>query len=225
MRPFLLVLNGISGSGKTTLAEALHARFESALLFLDNYYFPSDPALLAQANMDRPEAIDGAGLARDLGDLKAGKAVRSPVYGFNQCRPVDWQEVLPAPLLIVEGQYCSAYPEVREIADATLLLEVPYGACLDRRQRRDAQMLARDPEATRARFEAQVVPGFERCLPELRAAADLILYPEPGYFERNPPEEGLAWGMAGWEAILSLIPAESLRPWPSSPSVAVHRLA
>jgi uridine kinase len=223
--PFLLVLNGISGSGKTTLAEALHACFESALLFLDNYYFPSDPALLAQANMDRPEAIDGAALARDLGALKSGRVVRSPVYGFNQCRPVAEQEVLPAPLLIVEGQYCSAYPEIRAIADATILLEVPYSACLRRRQRRDAEMLGRDPEATRARFESQVVPGFERCLPDLRAAADLVLRPEPGYFERCPPEEGLAWGNAGWEAILALIPDESLRPWPHSPSVAVHRLA
>ena len=88
MDTILIGIAGGTGSGKTTLADKLVESFgrdEVSILRHDNYYKRHDDIPFeerAKLNYDHPDAFDTDLLCQHILELKAGKSIEMPLYGF-----------------------------------------------------------------------------------------------------------------------------------------------
>ena len=88
MNNLIIGIAGGSGSGKTTLALRLKERFgedEVRLISHDSYYKRHDELPFEERckqNYDHPDAFETDLMVEQLKELKAGKAIRCPVYSY-----------------------------------------------------------------------------------------------------------------------------------------------
>lgn len=134
----LVCVDGPAGSGKTTFAAELAALFGDApVVHLDDLYRG-----WTQPLGELPERIR----AWLLDPWSDGLAGRYPRYDWYRERYVEWVEVPPAPVVVLEG--CgSAAGAIRVHANLVAWIEADPEACL-------ARGLARDGAGLRAQWEA-----------------------------------------------------------------------
>jgi uridine kinase len=140
--PFVVAIDGKSGAGKSTLAELLAERLDALVLSGDDFFaggvtVRQDPlSVLAEVCIDWRHL---RGVMLSL--LSNGRA---------QFHPFDWEAfdgsmqsdplVLKArPVIIVEGVY-SARPELRDLVDFSILIEVPEDLRMRRLLEREGQI-------------------------------------------------------------------------------------
>lgn len=171
---------GGSGSGKTWLARRLCARLEAraALLAADDYY--RDLSLLSAAelaahNFDCPAALDGAELAAHLAALKAGQAVLQPRYDFTTHRRAMAPERLePRPVIVAEGLFLLALPELRRWLDIKVFVAAPEAERRARRLARDHAERGIGPDEAARQYNETVAPMHERWIAPSRRWADYV---------------------------------------------------
>ena len=159
MLPMLIGIAGGTGSGKTTvamkLADALPAG-RAALIQHDWYYRDRshlDAAARALINFDEPDALENALMLRDLQALKANRAVDCPQYDFaTHTRRAEPRQVLPRPIILVEGILLFAVPSLREVFDLRLFVDTDDDVRLLRRVRRDIEERGRDIDPIEAQY-------------------------------------------------------------------------
>lgn len=181
-KPFLVGVAGASGSGKSSLAAALERSLgtaRAAVLPLDSYYRDRsqlDPAARAAVNFDEPGAWEVERLVRDLRALRRGCAIEVPIYDFNtHCRRPERRLFRPRHIIIIEGLFALALPEVRELLDLRVGLELPPEQCLQRRLARDLQQRGRTEDSIREQFARQVLPSIELWITPSLVHAELRL--------------------------------------------------
>lgn len=119
---------GVTGpvaAGKSTLARALVAQMDGVVVSTD-HYLPDYDATPEELR-DRPESSDLARLARDLAELRAGRATRMPQWSFEAHARVGELLVEPVGLIVVEGLH--ALHEVPRVhVDIGVYVEAPRDA-------------------------------------------------------------------------------------------------
>ena len=170
---------GGSGSGKTTLLKRLCTQFESfrpSVFTMDNYYHPIDNQFIddnGYYNFDLPTALDEEHLVKDLKRLGSGEPIIVKEYHFNS--PPDKHILLtidPSELIIVEGLFLFHYPEVRELLDYSVFINVDPKIQLDRRLYRDQETRGYTREAILYQWENHVMPCYKNYLLPYRSEAD-----------------------------------------------------
>jgi uridine kinase len=173
---------GGSGSGKTTVQRRILERFgpgRIALLDHDAYY--RDLAHLplevrARYNFDHPDALETDLMVAHLDRLLAGEAVRKPVYDFTHHRRLaETVEVLPRPVVIVEGILVLGEPALRERMDIRLYVDAPDDVRLMRRIARDLEERGRTLDAVLAQYRATVRPMHLEFVEPSKRHADVII--------------------------------------------------
>jgi len=198
--PVIVGIAGGSGSGKTTLAEGLRdltADFGSVAITQDDYYLGlPDGADASGYNFDEPVALDLDRLASDLAALKAGRAVRRPVYDFVRHRRSDRAQVTsPSPLIIVEGLFLFVLPALRDLFDLRFFVDVPAHERLRRRVQRDRTSRGRSEGDVRNQWTRQVEPMYVKHTLPTRACADFVLdMPHPDDLAYSEQVVAM-WGM------------------------------
>lgn len=115
------VVIGVTGavaSGKSTLARAL-----SPCVVSTDHYLPDYDATPEHLR-DLPESADLARLARDLAELRAGRATMIPKWSFDTHSRVGEQRIEPGALVVVEGLHAlHALP--RASVDLAVFIDAP----------------------------------------------------------------------------------------------------
>ncbi|MGA7258427.1 MAG: AAA family ATPase [Terracidiphilus sp.] len=178
--PFILGLAGCSGSGKTTLAVELSRTLAGLHFPLDHYYRDLShlaPAQRPLQNFDDPDLIESPLLAAHIAALARGESIERPLYDFSTHSRVPGQTetVTPGALVLVEGIFALAYPEILPHYHLRVYLEAPDDVCFERRLQRDVVDRGRTPESVRRQYEATVRPASLRWVRPTAAHADLIL--------------------------------------------------
>ena len=117
---------GGTGSGKTTITRRLVQRFANnvSVIYHDNYYKAHDELRYEQRallNYDCPDAFDTELMIRDLKRLRAGQAIRCPVYDYTVHNRSDKTVLVkPSPVVLVEGILILQDPRLCELLDQDL---------------------------------------------------------------------------------------------------------
>lgn len=179
-RPYLVGIAGGSGSGKTTLVRALQERMPEgavSVISQDDYYHPIDRQVVdprGRVNFDLPTAVDLDRLYEDMERLSRGEVLLREEYTFNQHdkRP-RLVEVLPAPVVLVEGLFVLHHAAIRERFDLRVYVETPEELQLERRLKRDLEERGYGPEAVRYQWEHHVLPAYREYLLPYRHLCDM----------------------------------------------------
>src|SRR3954470_5788811 len=120
--PLVVGIAGGTASGKTTVARKIHQALVGArVAFIDqdSYYNDLSDLSLEQrrdVNFDHPDAFDTDLLVDHLQQLKAGKAIRKPVYNFvTSTRESSTVTVEPGDLILIEGIMVLHLPAIRAL--------------------------------------------------------------------------------------------------------------
>jgi len=111
-------VTGAVAAGKSTLARTL-----SPVVVSTDHYLPDYDATPEHLR-DLPESSDLARLARDLADLRAGRATRIPQWSFESHARVGELHVEPASIVVVEGLH-ALHETVRGHVDVAVFIETP----------------------------------------------------------------------------------------------------
>ena len=140
--PTVLAIDGRSGAGKSTLAAAIASRVPSAIVPGDDFFAGG-----VELSGDPPEIL----AARCIDWQRQRAAITALVQtGRAEYRAFDWDRfdnslsptpvtLSVAPLIIVEGVY-SARPELSEVVDIALLLDISEDLRLKRLLEREGEI-------------------------------------------------------------------------------------
>lgn len=158
MQPYFIGIAGPSGGGKSTLAANIVAKYPGATHFkLDDFFKPIEdfPRYQQWPNREVPENLYWQDFERALRSLKNNETVTVPSYSMAADRPIGTHEVIPTPIIIVEGYLLFLYPHLNELFDLRLYLDVPVNTQLERR-------LKRQPDMDIDYFQAVTVTVFKQ---------------------------------------------------------------
>jgi uridine kinase len=181
--PVLVAVDGPSGAGKSTVAAALAMASNAVVI-------PSDDFFAAEITAAKWDARDAAERARDCIDwrrlrrdalepLRAGRAAEWRPFDFAAGERPDGTYAMardlvrrePAPVVIVDGAY-SARPELADLIDLSILIDVPAAVRHERLAAREAPAFL---AAWHARWDSAESFYFDRNRPQ--ATFDLIVDP------------------------------------------------
>jgi len=177
---------GGTGSGKTTVAHKLAKSLPAGtaeIIEYDAYYRDLShlsSAERAAVNFDHPDALDSQLLASHLARLRAGDSVELPSYDFvEHVRRAKTREVVPRPVMIVEGILALAIPAIREQFDLKIFVDTDADIRVLRRIRRDIERRGRSFAEVRQQYYETVRPMHLEYVEPSKRFADLIV-PEGG---------------------------------------------
>ncbi len=179
---YLVGIAGGSASGKTSILNDLRKCFEPGMVAVvsqDNYYLDRELQALdyrGEINFDLPSAIDREAFAADVETLLSGKPIYRKEYTFNNPDATPGLiEILPAPILIIEGLFVFYYSELQTKLDLQVYIDARDDVKLERRLRRDALERGYPETDVRYRWENHVVPCYRNYLRPYRDHCDVII--------------------------------------------------
>ncbi len=185
--PLVLGLAGGTGSGKTTVANAILSRVGQtnvSYLAHDAYYKDLSDLPKAQkdlVNFDHPDSLETNLMIEHIIELKKGNPIELPIYDFSiHTRTAKSINILPNPIILVEGILIFAEPELRELFDVKLFVDTDSDLRLVRRIRRDITERGRTIESVLIQYEETVRPMHLEFVEPSKRYADVII-PEGGY--------------------------------------------
>lgn len=177
----LVGITGGTGSGKTSIAAEIDRMIpNSTILNLDNCYKSLGPKQLELADkneydFDHPNAFDWETLRNILMSLKAGKVTKIPIYEHSVHQVTRSTELEPSPWIIIEGIHTFWDPEVRELLDYKVFVDVDADTRLARRIRRDIALRSRTVDSVLDQYEKYVKPAYDKFIEPMKAHADVIV--------------------------------------------------
>ena len=181
-KPIVFGVAGGTASGKTTVARSILDQVGAhrvAYLPHDAYYRDLSHLPLekrAQQNYDHPDALESDLLARHIRELCAGRAIQLPVYSFaDYTRKPETVTVEPAPVVLVDGILIFAEPELRDLMDIKIFVDVEADIRLIRRIERDTRERGRTLSSTIFQYLDTVRPMDLEFVQPSRRYADVIL--------------------------------------------------
>jgi len=180
-QPFVIAIAGGTGSGKTYIARKLHevAPEQTVSISHDNYYRDRKDVPMDQRkelNYDEPAALDNKSFLEHLKKLKAGEAIDMPQYDFaTHTRNRDTVRVHSAPIIIVEGILILTDPEIRQLFDLTIFVDVKPDVRLARRLQRDVGERDRTYEESINQYLVSAGPMHDKYVEPGKEFADIII--------------------------------------------------
>jgi len=178
---------GATGSGKTTVARRLTEalpRGAVALMQHDSYYRDrSDLSYEARCelNFDHPDSLETSLMVEHLQQLRAGKAVRIPIYDFTTHRRlIDTHRLEPGAVVVVEGILVLADADLRAMLDIKVFVDTDADIRVFRRIRRDIEQRGRSFDSVRRQYYSSVRPMHLQFVEPSKRWADIIM-PEGGH--------------------------------------------
>ena len=175
-------ISGGSGAGKTTLAVHVIQRLgidRVSPLAFDAYYRDLSHITMQErmlVNYDHPDSLDHELFTEHLAALRAGRSIEVPEYDFaTHCRTGACLHVEARELVVLDGILLLAFPDVRELLDYAVFIDVPEDIRLERRIKRDVAHRGRRPDDVRRQFAATVAPMHDRYVQPHRDSADRVV--------------------------------------------------
>ncbi|BCR21463.1 uridine kinase [Borrelia sp. HM] len=183
----IIGIAGGSGSGKTTVVNKISEIIpEFVLISQDNYYKSVDDCdnAFLNVNFDHPDAFDNNLFYRQLKKLKENKPINMPLYDFiKHRRKSEALEIIPTPVVIVEGIMIFVEERVRNLIDLKIYIDTPNDIRFIRRLERDISKRGRTLQSVIEQYLSTTRAGYYRFIEPTKEYADLII-PEGGHNDK-----------------------------------------
>ena len=172
---------GASGSGKSTMAKALCAKLNRPCIYIkqDSYYRDHPDMSFEERerlNYDEPGIFEHDLLREDLLRLREGKPITTKEYDYANHRRCDpGITIEPTDVVLIEGIHVFYDPEVRDLMDFKIYIQVDPDVCLLRRVKRDIRDRGRTIESVYRQYLETVKPMYEKHIRNYVEYADLIV--------------------------------------------------
>jgi uridine kinase len=180
--PYVIGIAGGSASGKTSFLRNLQENLPSgsvSIVSQDNYYRPKEEQEedeIGEINFDLPTSINQIHFYKDVMRLINGESITQKEYTFNNpSAEPSLIKVDPAPLIIVEGLFVFHYPEIRELLNLRVYIDVREELKLKRRIKRDGTERGYDRQTVLYQWHNHVMPSFKKFLKPYRDDSHLII--------------------------------------------------
>lgn len=182
LAPFMVAVSGGSGSGKTTFVSKLKKRLEKEnplILNIDHYYrdlshLDADTAALT--NFDDPSSIECSLLLEQVSYLRQGLGVDRPSYDFaTHSRTPITERMEPSPVIIMDGIFSLCFPELFDLFDLKLFIDVDDDVRVVRRIRRDTSERGRNFESCASQYLGSVKAMHRKFIEPTKVHADLVI--------------------------------------------------
>ncbi|MCP4923574.1 MAG: uridine kinase [bacterium] len=180
-KPLLIAISGGSGSGKTTVVNELLHLFPEQITNLsqDSYYKDLSHLPMIErekVNFDAPDSIDFNLLIEHLRQLAKGQSIQRPNYDFTtHTRTKQVDTVNPNKIIVVEGILLFAIPELRELFDIRVFMDVSSEDRLIRRINRDMAERGRSLQSVKTQYLTTVAPMYLKHVAPSKKYAHLII--------------------------------------------------
>ena len=115
-------------------------------------------------------------MVEQLKELKAGKAIRCPVYSYaDHQRTSETELIRPSKVVIVEGILIFQDPRLREMLDIKIFVETDADVRILRCALRDVRDRGRTLESVITQYLTTVKPMHEQFVEPSRKYADIIV--------------------------------------------------
>ena len=115
-------------------------------------------------------------MVEQLKELKAGKAIRCPVYSYaDHQRTSETELIRPSKVVIVECILIFQDPRLREMLDIKIFVETDADVRILRRALRDVRDRGRTLESVITQYLTTVKPMHEQFVEPSRKYADIIV--------------------------------------------------
>ena len=178
----IIGIAGGTGSGKTTvvreIVKSLPEHFV-AVVPQDSYY--NDTTNLTDEerkaiNFDHPDAFDWKLLIKQIGELRAGKAIEQPTYSYLiSNRLPETIHVEPKPVIIIEGIMALINRRLRDMMDIKIFVDTDADERLIRNITRDTKERGRTVEKVVDRYRAVLKPMHDQFIEPTKRFADIII--------------------------------------------------
>jgi uridine kinase len=181
--PTLIIgIAGGTGSGKTTVTHRILDHFDdrSVIVLRHDFYYRDietfDGESPEKVNFDHPDALETSLLIEHLKMLKAGQAIRQPLYDYTTYRRLqDSLAVMPKSVVIVEGILIFVDKELRDLMDIKIFVDTDADERLLRRLRRDLLERGRSIESVMEQYTTTVKPMHLEFVEPSKRWADVII--------------------------------------------------
>ncbi|MCR8631736.1 uridine kinase [Paenibacillus radicis (ex Xue et al. 2023)] len=185
----IIGIAGGTGSGKTTVARSIIEKLGSdqvTFISQDNYYKDHGNLEFSERekiNYDHPLAFDNDLLLQQLIELKQLTRTQSPTYDFsNHSRSARTLELLPNPIIILEGLHVLSDEPIRSMLDIKVFVDTDPDVRILRRVLRDIQERGRSVQSVYDQYMSTVKPMHDAFIEPSKKYADIII-PEGGHNE------------------------------------------
>jgi len=178
IRPIFVIVCGGSGSGKTTIANSIKANIPQgctcSIVSMDNFYLPPEKVL--GGNYDVPDSIDWFKVREVVKNLIDDKIkVTIPVYDFKTKSVTKQIEISPADIVILEGIFALYNPDIYNLADIKIFVDVPNDERFIRRLLRDKKERNANIQKTIQLWRENVIPNHFKYIEPTKLYSDLII--------------------------------------------------
>jgi len=178
IKPIFIIVCGGSGSGKTTIAHSIKNNIPKGytcnIISMDNFYLPPEKVL--GGNYDVPDAIDWFKVREIIKNLIDDRVnVTIPIYNFKN-RSVEKEiELQPSDIVILEGIFALTNPDVYNLADMKIFVDVPDDERLIRRLLRDKKERNTNIQKTIQLWRNNVIPNHFKYIEPTKLYSDLVI--------------------------------------------------
>lgn len=177
----IVCIAGGTGAGKSTIAKKLKQNLGDSAVILsqDSYYKDLSHLEVSErekVNFDHPDSIEFELLQKHLLALKEGDSVAVPTYDFKtHTRIKKTKKVNSKPIIILEGILPLAIPEVRNLFDIKVFVDVENDVRLLRRIKRDIEERGRSIASIHNQYLSSVRPMHKMFVEPSKNQADIII--------------------------------------------------
>ena len=178
----IIGIAGGTGSGKTTVVRKIVDTLPKdmvAVIPQDSYYNDQSDLPLEvrkRTNFDHPDAFEWPLLARQIDDLRHGRAIEQPTYSYLTCtRLPETVHVEPRDVIIVEGIMTLYDRKLRELMDLKIFVDAESDERLLRVIERDMAERGHPLDMLIGKYRQVLKPMHDEFIEPTKQYADIII--------------------------------------------------